>query len=155
ADHPAIVKAFLPLAPHGHILLTSRAHVFDSVGVAKPLDVIEMPAEDAVHFLFTRTGRSSEMPGEREAAFALALELGYLPLALEQAAAFVSANDSSFKDYLTSFKRRRLDLLNETGPVVGAYQASVETAWAMNFSQVTRESLAAADVLRISAFLAP
>ena len=59
ADQPQLIKPFLPVAPQGHILLTSRAHVLDSVGVAKPLDVIEMPADDAVDFLFTRTGRSA------------------------------------------------------------------------------------------------
>ena len=154
ADHPQLVKPFLPLAPQGHILLTSRAHVLDSVGVATPLDVIEMPADEAVGFLFVRTGRSATA-GERDAAFALAAELGYLPLALEQAAAFVTANDTSFKDYLTSFRNRHLELLNETGPVAGDYQASVETTWAMNFAQIDTESQAAAEVLRVSAFLAP
>ena len=154
ADHPQLVKPFLPLAPQGHILLTSRAHVLDSVGVATPLDVIEMPVDEAVGFLFVRTGRSATA-GERDAAFALAAELGYLPLALEQAAAFVTANDTSFKDYLTSFRNRHLELLNETGPVAGDYQASVETTWAMNFAQIDTESQAAAEVLRVSAFLAP
>ena len=154
ADHPQLIKPFLPLAPQGHILLTSRAHVLDSVGVATPLDVVEMPADDAVAFLFARTGRSATA-GESEAAFALTAELGYLPLALEQAAAFVTANDTSFGDYLTSFRNRHLELLNETGPVSGDYQASVETTWAMNFAQIDTESQAAAGVLRVSAFLAP
>ena len=155
ADHPQRVKPFLPLAPQGHILLTSRAHVLDSVGIATPLDVIEMPEDEAVDFLFVRTGRSTATAGERDAASALAAVLGYLPLALEQAATFVIANDTSFRDYLTSFRNRRLELLNETSPVVGDYQASVETTWAMNFAQIDTESQAAAEALRVSAFLAP
>ena len=130
ADHPQLIKPFLPLAPQGHILLTSRAHVLDSIGIARPLDVIEMSADEAVDFLFARTGRSAAAD-ERDAAFALAAELGYLPLALEQAAAFVTAHDTSFRDYLTSFRNRHLELLNEKGPVAGYYQASVETTWAM------------------------
>ena len=154
ADHPQLVKPFLPLAPQGHILVTSRAHVLDSVGIATPLNVTEMPREEAVDFLFVRTGRSATA-GERDAAFALAAELGYLPLALEQAAAFVTANDTSFGDYLTSFRKRHLELLDETSPVAGDYQASVETTWAMNFAQIDTESQAAAEVLRVSAFLAP
>ena len=154
ADHPQLVKPFLPLAPQGHILLTSRAHVLDSVGIVTPLDVIEMPMDEAVDFLFLRTGRSAKA-GEKDAALALAAALGCLPLALEQAAAFVTANDTSFKDYLTSFRNRHLELLNETGPVAGDYQASVETTWAMNVAQIGRESRAAAEVLCVSAFLAP
>jgi hypothetical protein len=154
ADNPQLLKPFLPLTPRGHILLTSRAHVLDSVGVAKPVDVIEMPSQDAVDFLFARTGRvvSTE---EKDAAFALAKELGHLPLALEQAAAFITAHDTLFRDYLASYRKRRLELLNETRPVAGDYPASVETTWAINFAQIAVASQAAADVLRVSAFLAP
>ena len=154
ADHPQRLKPFLPLAPQGDILVTSRAHVLDSVGIATPLNVAEMPTNDAVDFLFVRTGRSSTS-GERDAAFALVAELGYLPLALEQAAAFVAANDTSFRDYLTSFRKRNIELLNEIDPIAGDYQASVATTWAMNFAQIDAESPAAGEVLRVSAFLAP
>ena len=154
ADHPQLLKPFLPFAPQGHILVTSRAHVLDSVGIVTPLNVAEMPTNEAVDFLFVRTGRSPTSD-ERDAASALATELGCLPLALEQAAAFVTANDTSFRDYLTSFGKRNLALLNETHPVAGDYQASVATTWAMNFAQIDVESRAATEVLRVSAFLAP
>jgi tetratricopeptide (TPR) repeat protein len=154
ADHPQLVKPFLPSSPRGHILLTSRAHVLDSVGVAKPLDVLEMPSQDAIDFLFARTGRIAS-PEEKEAAVALAKELGHLPLALEQAAAFIAAHDTLFKDYVASYRRRRLELLNETRPVAGDYPASVETTWAMNFAEMARADQVAAEVLRVSAFLAP
>lgn len=155
ADHPLLLKPYLPLQPRGHILLTTRAHVLDSIGVARSLDVTEMPQSEAVAFLFSRTGRNVENADERTAAAALATELGGLPLALEQAAAFMTAHDTPFRDYLTSYHKRQLELLNESRPVVGDYPSSVDTTWRLNFAEVNRASEAAGDVLRVSSFLQP
>lgn len=55
---------------------------------------------------------------------------------------------------LTS-KQRRLQLLEKEQPQVGNYPASVATTWRINFEAVQASSPAAADVLHLSAFLAP
>lgn len=155
ADHPPLLKPYLPLRPGGHILLTTRAHVLESVGVTKRLDVVEMPLNEAVAFLFARTGRDEGNSDERAAASAVAARLGCLPLALEQAAAFITAHDATFRDYVASYGKRQLELLNESKPVAGDYSDSVATTWAMNFAEVNSASEAAGDVLRVSAFLQP
>jgi len=41
ADKPELVKDFLPPAPKGHILFTSRAPVFQTLGIANPIEVKE------------------------------------------------------------------------------------------------------------------
>jgi len=92
---------------------------------------------------------------ELTAAATLAAELGYLPLALEQAGAFIVTTDARFQDYLTSYRRRRLELLNQGAPMMGAYRDPVATTWNLNFAAVEAESPAAADLLRASAFLHP
>ena len=51
---------------------------------------------------------------ELEALDKLVHELGYLPLALEQAGAYIYENNSSFKDYLSSYKKRGLKLLEKS-----------------------------------------
>jgi tetratricopeptide (TPR) repeat protein len=155
ADKPQTLKQFLPLTPKGHILLTSRAQVLDAVGISKPLDVLEMTLDEAVEFLFARTGRISAEDEEKRAALTLAKELGCLPLALEQAAAFITAHQTPFSDYLRSYQKRQLELLGESWPVSGDYPLSVETTWAMNVAEIDTLSAAASDVLRVSAFLAP
>jgi hypothetical protein len=155
ADHPSLLKPYLPLRPLGHILLTTRAHVLDSVGVTKALDMVEMLLDEAVDFLFARAGREAGEGDERSAASELAAELGCLPLALEQAAAFITAHDATFRDYWASYGKRQLELLNESKPVAGDYPASVATTWDLNFAEVNSASEAAGDILRVSAFLQP
>src|SRR5205807_10067548 len=83
ADDPALLQAYRPRHATGHILLTSRAHVFDLIGIARPIALEVVPPQEAVAFLFRRTGRHDRDPLEHTAAEQLAAELGYLPLALE------------------------------------------------------------------------
>jgi tetratricopeptide (TPR) repeat protein len=155
ADAPELLRGFRPPNPKGHILLTSRAQVFDTLGIAKPIEMEAMLPEEALQFLFTRTGRDDDNPAQRAAAAQLAEALGYLPLALEQAGAFLTAKKARFQDYLTSYRKRRLELLQESRPVTGNYPESVATTWAINFREVEELSEAASDLLRTSAFLSP
>ena len=67
--------------------------------------------EVAAGFLVTRTGDRDE-----QAATELAGELGGLPLALEQAAAYVQASGGSLAGYLASFRQRRPEMLARGGP---------------------------------------
>ncbi len=154
ADQPQLVKECLPLDPQGHILLTSRASVFDALAIVKPLELKEMLDDEAVQFLFKRTGRSQDMTGEAATAATLAQELGYLPLALEQAGAYIIQNKASFANYLTSYEKNRVKLLKKSKAVTGNYPESVATTWAMNFEEVEKESKASRDLLKASAFLA-
>jgi tetratricopeptide (TPR) repeat protein len=155
ADDLELIKDLLPLSPQGHVLITSRAQVFDLLGIVKPIEVDEMTPEEALEFILVRTGRDGVEITDKEAAKKLVAELGYLPLALEQAGAFLSSTKTRFKDYFAAFQNRRLELLNKSKPVVGNYPESVMTTWAMNFQEVEHTSSAAADLLRFSAFLHP
>jgi tetratricopeptide (TPR) repeat protein len=157
ADKPQAVKPFLPAADAGHVLLTSRAQLFDVIGIVKPEELTELSPEEARGFLFARAGRA-EPPGggaEATAASELAEEVGRLPLALEQAGAYIASRQARFQDFRDSYRNWRVKLLDKQGPVVGDYPESVRTTWAMNFRDAEDESAAAADVLRLSAFLAP
>lgn len=155
ADAPEAVKPFLPPEGRGHVLLTSRAQVFDVLGIARPVDLGGLSPAEASRFLFERTGREDDGGPEADAARRLASELGFLPLALEQAGAFVAEYQARFQDYLSSYLRQRIALLEEKGPVVGDYPESVRTTWTINFRQVEEQSAPAAEVLRLSAFLGP
>ncbi len=155
ADLPELVKPYRPRDPKGHILLTSRAHTFDMLGITKLTELDSMEPEEAIEFLYTRTGRSREGDEEEKAAKELASELGYLPLALEQAGAYILAKGAAFRAYLISFRNNRAKLLSEHKPVMGDYDYTVATTWSLNFTEVEKASKASADLLRVSAFLAP
>ncbi len=154
ADTPALVEPYLPRRARGRVLVTSRARDFGVLDVARPLRLAVLGPEEALSFLLERTGRQAASAGEKAAAAELARGLGFLPLALEQAAAYVAAIETRFADYLASYCARRLQLL-EKGKPRQDHPESVAATWALNFEQVQATSPASADILRVSAFLAP
>ncbi len=88
-DDPDAVQPLLPNTPHGRILITSRLSRLEQLGVGRAIPLETLTPEEAHAFLRKRTERSALDPGEQQALAALAQELGYLPLALEQAAAYI------------------------------------------------------------------
>jgi tetratricopeptide (TPR) repeat protein len=154
ADTPEWLQPFLPNRSQGCVLLTSRADVFDQVGIANPLTLDALSNQEAVDFLFKRVGRDPTAP-EQQAAIYLATELGNLPLALEQAGAFILRQKLSFQTYLSTYRKRRLQQLEKVKPQTGKYPASVLTTWSLNFQAVETANAASAEVLRLSAVVAP
>ncbi|MCI0487664.1 MAG: tetratricopeptide repeat protein [Blastocatellia bacterium] len=152
ADEPELVEEYLPVNSEGHIILTSRARVFDRLGIARPIELMKLEPDEASDFFLKRTGRANLESAEAEAMKQLGEELDYLPLALEQAGAYIKKLDCSFRDYLSSYDKRKLELLEKSGPVMGAYPASVATTWSLNFERVEQTSTVAADLLRASTF---
>lgn len=155
ADEPPLVEPYLPSkAPNGHIVVTSRMRL-DVLGIPSALRVEELHVNYSTQFLLNRAGRLPDDESEREAARELAIELDGLPLALEQAAAYVTAMHVSYRQFLDNYRTRKLGLLERRGPVTGAYPATVAKTWLINFEQVEAMSRAASDLLRLSAMLDP
>ncbi len=154
ADKPELLTAFRPHNAKGHILLTSRAQVFDSLGISKPIELEVMLPEEGCMFLLHRTGRDDKDLKEQNAVRELAYELGYLPLALEQAAAYITEKKARFQDYLASYRIHHLEVLNKSLPKTGDYPESVTATWTINFRELEQLPVAA-DLLRLSAFLNP
>jgi tetratricopeptide (TPR) repeat protein len=155
ADEPGLLDEYTPMNQKGHILLTSRAQLFDNLGISKAVELQKMPPDEAKEFLLKRTGRSALPQEENEAILKIAEELDYLPLALEQAGAYIKELKSSFSNYLSSYRTRGLEMFKKHPPVTGKYPESVATAWLLNFEQVEKTSKASADILTASAFFNP
>ncbi|NEQ48649.1 MAG: tetratricopeptide repeat protein, partial [Leptolyngbya sp. SIO3F4] len=153
ADHPEWLLPFLPQNPQGRILLTSRASVFDEIG-AEPLVLEVLSLAEACDLLFTRTGyeRTEE---NQTAATAINQELDGLPLALEQAAAFMVHRRVSLPLYLRTYRKRGLSQLEEARAKTGQYPSSVLRTWALNVQAISEEQPAAIELFKFSAFLAP
>ncbi len=137
ADRPAKLKPFLP-TDGGRFLLTSRASTgFASVGIRKPFHLEVLPPEEAEALLLARVEREDDASAEeREAVAELAEELGYLALALEQAAAYVDSCQMRYVTYLARFREKHLELVERAGPETGDYPATVATTWTMSFQEV-------------------
>ena len=114
ADEPSVLRNFMPLDPKGHILLTSRAHLFEELDITSQIEMEKMLPDEAREFFIKRTGRKNLKPSELKALDELTSELDYLPLALEQAGAYIRKIECSFEDYLSSYKKSGLKLLEKS-----------------------------------------
>ena len=160
ADDLALVRDFLPPAGRGHTLLTTRA---SSMGkLAHALEVDALDSKPGALLLLRRTERlapdaSLEQATESERADALSIsqELGGLPLALDQAGAYIEETKCSLADYLQFYRTQRAELLKARGGLVPDHPEPVATTWSLSFAEVEKRSAAAADLLRVCAFLHP
>ena len=145
-----MLRPYLPPARRGgKVLLTSRAKSFMSVGIKAPFRVETLEPEDAVKFLVDRTGNA-----DAEAAAELAAELGYLPLALEQAAAYIETVGGGFAEYLARFHGQGVALFAKGKPTTD-YPLTVATTWSLSIDAVRETSPASVDLLTAAAFLVP
>jgi len=104
--------------------------------------------EAAVGFLTARTGDRDE-----QAAAKLAIELGGLPLALEQAGAYIQASGGSLTGYIVLFRQRRPEMLTRGEPT--GYDSTVAATWSLAFGELGKSAPQAAGLLRLLAFCAP
>jgi tetratricopeptide (TPR) repeat protein len=144
AGGPEALRDYLPQGATGHVLVTSRNPTWRAV--ANPLPVPLLPREEAIAFLLRRTGQA-----DAPAANALAQALGDLPLALEQAGAYMEETVTSLSGYLSLFQARQPELLRRGTPPPD-YPHTVATTWEISFQGLPP---AAAALLNLSAFLAP
>jgi hypothetical protein len=142
---PGAIRRVLPPAGHGHVLITSRyAHWPPPLGI----EVDTLEPEVAADFLRTRTG--DDDPGS---SAEVARELGLLPLALEQAAAYTLESGRTLREYLALLRRRRTELLSRGRP--WEYDQPVSATWTLALDRLAGRNPEAIAMLRFFACLAP
>jgi hypothetical protein len=147
AEDLAAVATFLPPAGSGRVLITSQNPNWSH---DQALHVPLLGAEVAAGLLVSRTNDP-----DRQSARDLAGELGGLPLALEQAAAYVQAAQGTLTlaEYLVLFRQRRPEVLGRGEPT--GYDKTVATTWRLAFEDLAQAAPGAAGLLRLLAFCAP
>jgi tetratricopeptide (TPR) repeat protein len=90
---PDGIRPLLPARGSARVLITGSRRPVASLGACLPVDVFS--PDEALAFLAQRTGLA-----DTAGASALARELGYLPLALAQAAGAIAAQDLAYWTYL-------------------------------------------------------
>jgi DNA-binding SARP family transcriptional activator len=144
ADEPRLLEPFLPAARHGDVVITSRNPAWRRL--ARPVAVGPLTRAESVDYVVSRTG------DRRADAEALAELLGDLPLALEQACAYIEQTQMPVADYVQLFRRRRDGLLLRVADGSGR---TVATTWGLAFDRLASRSRRAAELLETIAFLAP
>lgn len=153
----ALVEEMIPPATNGHLLLTTRAQ---STGfIARCVQLEEMTPEEGALFLLRRVGLlAPDAPLEASVYLQVAQDisrlLGGLPLALDQARAYIEETGCLPADYLERYQHHQATLLRRRGRT-REHPESVGATFALAFEHVQRTIPAAADLLRLCAFLAP
>jgi hypothetical protein len=140
---------FIPQSSKGTILLTTRnKHVsYELTGGGEILHLSPMSPSDA-ESLFK--GSLKGAPPEQADMAELPKLLEYLPLAVVQAAAFISRNTQKVSDYIelyTHSDSTSLKLLDEDFKDLGRDEEgpnAVFRTWNISFDQIRRENLQAA-----------
>lgn len=145
ADTPADVVGWLP-GGTGHVLITSRGGSWHEIAV--PVNVYVLARAESVAILRDRIFGLSEADADR-----LAEQLGDLPLAITQAAAFMASSGMTASGYLTLLDFQATELLNEGTPLT--YPQSLAAVTQLIVHRLTADDPAAVQLANVCAFLAP
>ncbi len=155
----SVLKPFLPVTDQGALLLTTRLRTLDRFALT--LELPPLSEEEGMQLLLRRAScaspaSSSELLGAEllTAARTLVALMGGLPLALDQAGAYIERTGCRLVEYLHMYQQDQLHFLNDRYPV-SDHPHSVVTTFLFSFQRLTQANTAAADLLRVCAHLSP
>jgi hypothetical protein len=145
ADDPDELREYIPQGP-GHALLTSRNLAWGRQ--ANPVEVGAFAREESVAFLRKRVPALS-----LEDANQVADKLGDLPLAIEQAGAWLAVTAMPPERYLEMLDSQLPRVLEENPPP--GYHRTAAATWLLALERLREQLPAAAKMLELCAFFAP
>ncbi|HXX77487.1 MAG TPA: FxSxx-COOH system tetratricopeptide repeat protein, partial [Ktedonobacteraceae bacterium] len=153
-------RTILPTSARGHILLTTRTKTTGNI--AQHIDLEKMTPEDGALFLLRRTKILAQDASLEEASTSdyqhakdVVEMLDGLPLALDQAGAYIEESGCNLSHYLHRYQERPLKLLSKRGGFDFHHPASVTETFSYSLEKIKKISPAAVELLRFCAFLDP
>lgn len=155
-DRISNIMDYTPKVADGAVLITSRSEECESLGT--PIPVSGMTEDESIRLLLQQANQSST-PANKKFAKTVVDRLGYLPLAIDQSAAYIRSKKLPLSTFIQHYDRRRAEILQHT-PALWDYQhsknegmgtapMSVYTTWELSFQQVgQRDNLKERDFLR-------
>jgi tetratricopeptide (TPR) repeat protein len=158
ADDLRQLRPYLPTT-NGHILVTTRAHALGDL--AQKVEVTRMAPEEGALLLLRRAkvvadaaDLAAASDSDQALARTLTTEMDGLPLALDQAGAYIEEQVLSLAEYLELFRTEKAELLQERGQLDPDHP-SVTITFTLAFAKVAATSTTAAALVQACAFLAP
>ena len=158
-DLVGVAKPFLPASGTGHVLMTTRLQATGAMAQCAELEKMEL--EEGALFLLRRAKLiapdaplDAASEDHKKPAREITEEVAGLPLALDQAAAYIEETPSTPAKYLKLYRTEGAALRRQRGRQA-AEHPSVTVTFSLAFAQVEKANPAAADLLRVCAFLAP
>lgn len=156
------IQLFSPtLPPRGRLLLTTALQVTEPDFIPLPLECLTRTS--GAHLLLRRTKRlslaSQNLEGvsqdEQDQAGKISDLLGGLPLALDQAGAYILETKCRLSDYPDLYEQHSSRLLARRSGEQTSHPASVTTTFSLLSHALEQRNQAALELLRACAFLAP
>jgi hypothetical protein len=146
AEDPADVTPWLPGGATGHVLITTRTSRWSHIAVRAEIDVFARAESVAV--------LRAQLPDVTEdEADRLAAALGDLPLAVAQAAGYLAETDMTPDQYVGLLTTKAAEILSEGTPP--SYSSPLVAVTQMAAEKLVADDLAAAELVRLCAFMAP
>jgi tetratricopeptide (TPR) repeat protein len=150
---PGIESVLGTLTGGRHLITSRRAtgwHRF-----ARPLPLALLPADAALDLLMRIVGPGDD--ADRPVFERLAAELGYLPLALEQAAAYIQHTQITPAGYLDRLRRYPARMFATTPDAAGESdrQRTIARIWQLSLQAIVDQQPLAGVILRTLAWYAP
>ncbi|MCG8602884.1 MAG: tetratricopeptide repeat protein [Verrucomicrobiales bacterium] len=147
----SLIDEWLPRLNNGAVILTSRISQFGPQFAKAELE--KLSEEDSIEFLKVRTADGRiKSHDEGEQLRRLAQELDGLPLALEQAGAYIDAIRISVREYLEEFDQNKKEVLSWNDDRLTQYPVAVTATWNSSFQLLCDE---AQSVIEMLCFFAP
>jgi len=150
------VTPYLPSKINGRIIITTRSTRID-YGVTLELGVFDL--DESIAFLKRRFSDDDDLKMEHYGfddfdaqASALATRLGCLPLALEQAAAYIKIVKCSIESYLQLLGQSSVDAFSDKYATPQYYEDIVTSTWNISFQALEESSR---QLMNLCAYMAP
>ena len=143
-DHTA-ARSWLPAKGPGDVVVTTQDGHWPS---EQAVDVPVLDVQAAARFLLDRTTSA-----DLASAQAIAGELGLLPLALAQAAAYIETTGRSLAEYLRLLRADHGAVLARGAPT--SHATPVVATWSLALAELEQAGPGSLTLLRIAAFMAP
>ncbi|RPB23405.1 hypothetical protein L211DRAFT_825248 [Terfezia boudieri ATCC MYA-4762] len=147
------IEEYIPACNHGTVIITSRRR--DLQQGRRGFEVQQMQPTEAIQLLLM----ACAMPkiedlvlNDQTTASTIAQELGYLPLALDQAGAYIHMSQYSLGRYLKAYQTNASYLLSK-GWKGGKQDRSVFATWEISFNAIQETNPESAKLLLICGFL--
>jgi tetratricopeptide (TPR) repeat protein len=141
-DEPKELQPYLP-SGHGHVLITSRNQAWSQL--AEPLEVDVFSREESIAHLRLHVPELDRNDADR-----VAHELGDLPLAVEQAGAWLRETAMPAATYVEQLQTQVTSILSQGQPL--NYPASAVATWNMSLTRLQKSSPAAVRLLQLCSF---
>jgi hypothetical protein len=135
---PAVLEGYFPPGRKGNILITSRNSTMRILtSPENSLEVIEMEEKDAIGLLLKASCLESPTSDVHVEASRIVKMLFCLPLAIDQAGAYIASGATTIGYYLVKYSEHRKTLLSHS-EFTGAskYNKTVYETWELSYKEI-------------------